>query len=78
MPPSGVEGLQPSGVDVEGLEARRGDVAGGEDLWLPEGGHGEGLGVDVGEAEGFELVDCPGDGVDVVVGAGEAGADVVG
>ena len=34
--------------------------------------------MDVSEAEGVELVLCPGDGVHVVVRAGEAGADAVG
>ncbi len=34
--------------------------------------------MDVGEAEGFELLLRPSDGVDVVLGAGEARADVVG
>ncbi len=71
-------GAPAGGVDVEGLVARLDDVACGGGLGLPEGGHGEGLGVYVFEAEGFELVDRPGDGVDVVVGAGETWADVVG
>ena len=71
-------GTPAGGVDVEGLVARSGDVADGGGFGLPESGHGEGLGVDVFEAERFERLDCPGDGVDVVVGAGEAGADVVG
>ena len=36
------------GVDVERLVAWLDDVAGGGGFGLPEGGHGEGLGVDVG------------------------------
>ncbi len=74
----GSGGAPAEGVDVERLEARLENLAGSGDFGLPECRHGEGLGVDVGEAEGFELIDCPGDGVDVVVGAGEAWSDVVG
>ena len=55
---------------MKGLIARFDDVAGGCSFGLPESGHGEGFGVDVGEADGAELILSPGDGVNVVVGAG--------
>ena len=71
-------GTPSGGEDVERLVARLDDVADGGCLGLPEAGHGEGLGVDVFEAEGFELILRPGDGVDVVVRAGETRANVVG
>ena len=66
------------GVDVEGLDAWLDDLACGGNVRLPECGHGEGLGVDVGEADGAELFLGPVGGLDVVGGTGEAGADAVG
>ncbi len=62
---------------MQGVVDRGEDVAGGG-LGLPGGGDGPVFGVDVLEAELFELRLGPVGGAHVVGGAGEAGADGVG
>ena len=66
------------GFEMEALDVGLEDVGGGELCGLPGGGDGPGFLVDVFEAETGELGDGPVDGLDVVGGAGEAGADAVG